>query len=145
MTSPILREFKYEDAVAIINRDGTQGTPHIIAMQSDLGPCFTAEADGVPIGCGGIIQLWPGVGVCWMVLSEDIGKHGIWLTKTTKEFIRRSIEIMQLHRLEATALTDSTRNQSWLELLGFTRERDGIAQLYLPTKQSMVRYEMVGM
>lgn len=145
MTKPVLREFRMQDVVEIVNRDGEQSASEIVAYQASAGPCFTAELDGVPIGCGGIVQQWPGVGICWMLLSKDIGNHGVWLTRVTKDFIARSVRVLKLHRLEATALVDSTRNQAWLELLGFTKEQDGVARGYLPNKKSMVRYERVGL
>lgn len=143
MPSPVLRDFQADDIKKIMNRDGMQGEQAVIVQQANLGPAFTAEVDGVPIGCGGVAILWAGVGFCWLVLSDDIGNHGVWLTHVTKEFIDATIEAFSLHRLEAVVLEDSLRNRAWVELLGFTKERDGIAVAYLPDRRSMVRYELV--
>lgn len=143
MTNPILRAFHADDAKAILNRDGKQAEAESTLLQAAQGPSFTAEYDGVVLGCGGVVLMWPGVGACWMMLAEDIGSHGLWLSRTTRHFLATVKREANLHRLEAMAMHESVRNQAWLELCGFKREQNGIAQSYLPDKRSMVRFELV--
>lgn len=142
--TPYLRAFEPSDAVEILNRDGRQGSTWNIIRQAQKGPAFTAVLDGRPIGCGGIWIPWPGVGMGWMVLSEAIAPHWRWMAKTTKQLLRVFVRVHALHRVEASALEESPVNQRWLEWLGFTRERDGVARQYLIDKRSMVRYEWIG-
>lgn len=143
MTSPTIRAFHAHDAARICNRDGVQSVPALMIEQSTRGPAFTAEIDGEVLGCGGVVVMWPGVGACWMTLAEDIGKHGLWLSKVTMEFLNKTTRDLSLHRLEAMALHECIRNQKWLELCGFRREENGIALAYLADQRSMVRYERV--
>ena len=143
MTSPTIRTFHAHDAANICNRDGDQVTASLIIDQATKGPAFTAEIDGVILGCGGVVVLWPGMGACWMRLADEIGTHGLWLCRVTMEFLDRVTRDLNLHRLEAMALHESIRNQKWLELCGFVKEENGIAHAYLPDQRSMVRYERV--
>ena len=143
MTNPTVREFLAADLDALENRDGQQSNPELTVLQSMRGPAFTAVADGRVIGCGGVAVLWEGFGACWMILADDIGSHGLWLSKTTMQFLQNVKRDLRLHRLEATALHESVRNQKWLELCGFTREQNGVAQQYLADRRSIVRYEIV--
>lgn len=143
MTSPTVREFKPDDALAIMNRDGAQITSDLIIEQTKNGPAFTAVLDHSVLACGGVVIQWKGMGSAWMVLAEDIGSHGLWLSRVTIKFLKQIKHDYNLHRMEAMALEECTRNQAWLELCGFTRENNGIAKSYLPDKRSMVRYEWV--
>jgi hypothetical protein len=143
MTSPTIRAFHAHDARQICNRDGTQSTQALTVENATKGPAFTAEVDGKVLGCGGVVVLWPGVGACWMVLADDIGKHGLWLCKATIEFLDKATRDLKLHRLEAMALHECVRNQKWLELCGFRREETGIARAYLADKRAAVRFERV--
>ena len=143
MTSPLVRSFHAHDLAALQNRDGMQCDPEQTVHHAAHGPAFTAECDGKVLGCGGVVVIWPGMGCCWMVLADDIGSHGLWLSKVTIQFMQQVKRDLKLHRLEATALHESIRNQKWLELLGFTRENHGHARKYLSDQRSIVRYEWV--
>src|SRR5690349_7364999 len=116
MTNLHVRDFHVSDLTALVNRDGRQCDPEQTVQHAAHGPAFTAECDGKIIGCGGVVVIWPGMGACWMLLAEDIGTHGLWLSKVTMQFMRKVKRELNLHRLEATALHESIRNQKWLEL-----------------------------
>lgn len=143
MINPIVRSFHAHDMTRLVNRDGEQCDPEQTISHASHGPSFTAEHDGKILGCGGVVVVWPGMGACWMMLAEDIGTHGIWLSKVTIDFMRKVKRDLKLHRLEACAVHESIRNQKWLELCGFTREDHGIARKYLADQRSIVRYEWV--
>lgn len=142
--TPMLRPFRASDVTTIVNRDGTQVEASQLLKQAALGPAFTACVDERPIAMAGVVLLWPGVGVAWMVLSEDIAPYGRWLTKTVKIFLDDMTQRHHLHRIEAVALQESVRNQVWLEALGFTSEQHGVAQHYLTDHRAVIRYERVG-
>jgi hypothetical protein len=125
----------------ILNRDGAQIDYRILCQQAAAGPSFTACVDQQPIGCAGVVLLWPGVGSCWMIVSEELGQHGLWLTRTVKTFLREIIRTHALHRLEAVSVKGE--NGQWLEVLGFTSEVHGVAQRFLPDQRNVVRYEWV--
>ena len=143
MASPLLRPFRPSDLESLVCRDGEHGLSRNVVAQAAAGIALTAEVDGVPIGCGGLIVPWEGCGMCWMLLGESICRYPVWLTRTVRHLLTEAEQDYRLHRLEAIALIDSGRNQHWLELLGFTTEKDGCARAYLPAKLSVVRYERV--
>jgi hypothetical protein len=141
--TPIIRHFESADVQRILNRDGGQVPPQTILEQAACGPAWTAVLDGQPLGCGGLVLPWPGVGIAWMVLSEEIHQHPLWLTRTVKQFLVDMTRIHHLHRVEAVALEESETNQAWLKRLGFTREEHGRATAYLSDQRTMIRYERV--
>jgi RimJ/RimL family protein N-acetyltransferase len=142
-TEPTIRAFQETDAEAIVNRDGLECSPATICAQAAQGVALTAELDGVPIGCAGVMIPWPGVGHAWMLLSHSIEGHERWMYRVVKAFLEDIVTTQHLHRVESVALADSPRNQRWQEALGMTREQDGIARQLLQDRRSMIRYEWV--
>ena len=141
LATPRLRPFHRDDLHGLVNRDGAQVDEARLAQQAQAGPAFTAGLDARPLGGAGVLPDWPGVGLCWMVLSVEMGEHGLWLTRTVKYFLRDMVRIHGLHRLEAVSVNGD--NGRWLEVLGFTSERDGVARQFLPDRSNVVRYEWV--
>ncbi len=141
--APTVRAFRSEDLAAIVNRDGQQIPQAVLMQQACAGPAWTAVVDDRPIGCAGVVMPWPGVGMAWMVLSEEIERHGIWLCKTVVAFLSETVNRHGLHRVEAVALVDSPRNQRWLSRMGFHVEQHGVARHFLADCRSVVRYEWI--
>lgn len=139
-----MRAFQPSDAEAIANRDGRQSSTWNVLRQAQRGPSFTAVVDDRPMACGGLVIPWDGVGMAWMILSDEAAWHWIWLSKTTKRTLRTLVRVHGLHRVEAMALEEAPVNQRWLEWMGFARERDGVARQYVVDRRSMVRYEWIG-
>lgn len=127
----------------IVNRDGVQVDAATICWQATQGPAFTAVLDGQPIGCAGVVIPWPGVGQCWMVLSEAIDAHALWMYRQVRHILDGVVMAMGLHRLEAVSTMEEPRNMRWLEGLGFTAEQGGVARKLLPDQRSMKRYEWI--
>lgn len=142
-STPTVRYFKPSDLDELVNRDGYQIPKSVLLMQANAGPSFTAVADGAVLGCAGLVMPWPGIGMTWMVLAEEIGPHGLWLTRTVNTFLQQMVETHGLHRLEAVALSGSMRNQEWLRALGFHVELHGEARYFLSDQRSVIRYEWV--
>jgi hypothetical protein len=124
-----------------MNRDGAQLCLDAFLRQAESGLSFTACLNGRPIGSAGVVILWPGVGSCWMVATDELVRHGFWLTRTVKRFLREIITAHGLHRIEAASVNGD--NGRWLEVLGFTSERDGVARQFLSDRRNVVRYEWV--
>ena len=143
MSCPILRPFRSEDAVAVVSRDGDHGLSQTVVAQAQSGLAFTAEVDGVPIGCGGIVMPWPGLAMCWMLLGRDICRYPTWMMRTVRRMLADLERSQGPLRFEAVALESSPRNQRWLAHLGFTVERHGRAAAYLPGSMAVIRYERV--
>lgn len=141
---PRLIPFHVEHLMRLANRDGWHGaTAKLAAEQATGGPAFTAVEGNRMLGAAGVLVPWPGVGMAWMVLAADIAPYGLWLTRTVRRVLDDVTRAYRLHRVEALALVESERNQRWLEVLGFGRERDGVAQAYTADRRAMVRYERV--
>lgn len=143
MTNPVVRPCREQDIRAVLNRDGCMIDAERTVMQMHGGPSFTAEVNGVAIGCAGVVIPWPGLGICWMLLAKEAGKYGVWLTRTARRIINDICRAFGLHRVEAIVLNDSSRNLQWLRLLGFSSERDGLARAYFTDKRSVVRFERI--
>lgn len=142
MPNPVLVPFQAEHLRYLINRDTGICDPWAMALQKMSGPALTAIDDGVVIGCAGIVVAWPGVGMAWMVLDAHIDQHGAWMTKMVRRFLNDAINYYRLHRIEAVVFADNSRNQRWIERLGFTRE-NGSARAYTQDQRDMIRYEWV--
>lgn len=139
-----IRAFMASDAVEIANRDGQQCHPEQIMRQAACGPSFTAVSGGKAIACAGVMIPSSHVGFAWAVISEMPKSQLLAISKAVRRILKTIITAHRLHRVEAFALESSSMNQRWIEWLGFSVERDGIARRYMPDKQSIVRYEWVG-
>ena len=143
MSCPVLRPFSPHDLEMLVNRDGDHDLSTTILAQARSGIALTAEVDGVPIGCGGLVIPWDGMGLCWMLLGESICRYPVWLTRTVRRLLHDVERACDLQRVEALVLESAPRNQRWLEQLGFTTEREGLARAYLPGHLNVIRYERV--
>lgn len=140
--SPVVRPFQVTDVQQLVNRDAPGQDMTMTVQQATAGPAFTAWVGQRPIGCAGVVLAWPGVGMAWMAVSDDIAEHGLWLTRIVRAFLRDIIRANRLHRLEAVVLEENTRNKQWLAVLGFAYE-GGTAHKYLPDKRAVQRFELV--
>ena len=76
------------------------------------------DTRGVPYAMGGVVEHWPGVGTAWMVATEDVGRHGIEVTKAAKVEL---VTHKNLHRIQAYSADFHKVSHPWLESLGFKR------------------------
>jgi len=143
LSTPTVRPFHVDDVLAVLNRDGAQVPLQQVLEQAASGPAWTAVRHGEPLACGGIVLLWPQVGAAWMIVSDAMLAYPLWFTHTVRGFLHETIARLGLHRVEAVALVDSPINQRFLEALGFTDERHGIARAYLSDRRPVIRYELV--
>lgn len=142
MPNPVLIPFRAEHLTGLLNRDGGLREPWSLAIEKQHGPAMTGILSETILGCAGVVLPWPGVGLAWMVLGEQVGEHGIWMTRMVRRFLDDVIRCHNLHRIEAVVLADNYRNQRWIERLGFTRE-NGCARAYTQNQRDAIRYEWV--
>ena len=112
----------------------------LVEQQAVAGPAFTVVAGVVPIGCGGVVIIWPGVGEAWALASERIAEYPM-ITRLTKKILATIMHEGGLHRIGAWALVEQPRNQRWLQALGFVEE--GISKHYLTDRRDVIRYGLV--
>lgn len=111
----------------------------IVDAQSLSGPTFTVLAGYAPIGCGGVLLVWPGVGEAWTIVNAHILRYP-YVHRLVTRALRTLMQEHALHRIGAWALADQRRHRRWLEVLGFTYE--GIARKFTSDGQDVARYAL---
>lgn len=105
-----------------VQKEQLRQVSHVPASYASLkrlpGPALTAREGERIVLCGGVMPVGPTMGVLWAVLSEEAGKHMLWLHRATQRFIA----IHPPRRLEATVEKGFPQGCRWLELLGFRYE-----------------------
>jgi len=87
MTEPHLIPFRAEHLLGFLNRDGPLDEQlWLLVQKENRGPAWSVVVDGGIIACGGVVIIWKGVGAAWVVFSEQMGDHGLWLTRTPHFF-----------------------------------------------------------
>lgn len=87
---------------------------------------WTAVHDGVPLCCGGLIEVWPGRAYAWALLDRDVGPHMLALTRE----IRSLLAAAPFRRIEMAVKEHFEPGRRWAELLGFRLEV--LAMRYMP-------------
>lgn len=106
-----------------------------------VGVGFTMMRDDTPIGCGGIIPRWNGVGEVWIAVSEELKQRPILLVKETLRCIHLFHQRGGFHRIQLHIRTEDAGLQRWAESLGFTFE--GIMRQYGPDKSDHKLYARI--
>jgi len=143
LSEPILIAFRAEHLTMFVNRNAADEEQAWMAIQKEKrGPAFTAVADDHMFACAGVFIIWRGVGVGWAVLSPEMPKYRIWLTRTIKRVLEDAIRIYKLHRLETMVDASNKDYRRWVELLGFQPE-NGVARVYTADRKDTARYERI--
>lgn len=116
---PFLAPFESWHLTKFANRDtGFPDDSRLISGQP--GVAYTIVSDDLEIlGCIGMMFMCEGVGIVWMVLSDGIMRYPVWLTRTARAMLRKTIEDYHIHRVEAAILSNNKRYQRWAESVGF--------------------------
>ena len=81
------------------------------------GTCWTGLFDDAPIACGGVVKMWNGRYVAWMLLNMKSGRH---MAMITREVQKKLAELPG--RVELTVRADFEKGQRWAKMLGFEVE-----------------------
>lgn len=100
------------------------------------GDAFTLIIDNKIIACGGIEQLWPGVGEAWLIMSEGALKYPVSVMRRAREIFPKMNT--KYHRVQALVLYQFHKAMLFVERLGFRYE--GLMQAYGPNKEDYMRY-----
>ena len=96
------------------------------------------------VGVGGLCVRWEGVGLLWLMLTDDCCKKGLYgiiaLTAIQKK-MEELIEVNNLHRTEAAIRTDFPQAIEMIEAFGFKRE--GTMIQYCPDKSDAHLYARI--
>ncbi len=98
-------------------------------LSSDYGRAWTAEVDGEPIACAGLIEVWEGRAYAWALIGRNAGP---WMAAITRA-VRRALDVAPFRRVEMAVDATFEAGNRWALLLGFTRETDKPLRCYLPS------------
>lgn len=107
---------------------------HVPATYETVLPGLTAREGDRIVMCGGITHYAPQRGICWALVSQDAGRHMLFLTRA----VRRFIGTYPWRRLEATVEETFAPGCRWVELLGF--EFEGRMRGYGMNGETYLRY-----
>ena len=102
-----------------------------------------ATLDGKPIGAGGVIELWPGVGHTWVLAGEVDPRFALRVVKAVLGFLDELQGSGKFHRLQADIRTGFFSAMRFAEILGFKDE--GPMRGYSSDKTDYRRYSRVRM
>lgn len=94
--------------------------PHIFELYEKFKNAKTLYVNGKPIICGGVVDLWAGVGEAWMLVSETAKQLRYTSIVGIKEFVDDVFK--DYHRLQAIVDCENYEGIRLVEWLGFDRE-----------------------
>lgn len=104
------------------------------------GPfALSAIHDNKVIACGGIREMWEGVGEAWLFLGVEAMRHRVGVCRAMKEKLDEALG--QFHRIQAHARMDFSVAHMFLNKLGFVTE--GYMTAYYPDKMDAILYSLV--
>lgn len=114
---------------------------HVPASYASLGRppglSMTVRQDEQIVLVGGITEFAPSYGLLWAVLSQEAGRHLLFLHRATRRFI----DLQPWRRLEASVEVGFPAGCRWLELLGF--EYEGPLKAYGSDGEDHMRYARI--
>lgn len=125
----ILRPFHPDDLALIRPQDAQAFEGAFVDMDlmyAAIPYSYTAEVDGVVIGCGGIVPLWADRGVAWTLLSGMSRGHFL----AAHRLVVSALDVCPLRRVEAYVKKGFTQGQRWAEMLGFELEAETMRAFY---------------
>lgn len=83
---------------------------------------FTVMYKNKPICVFGCLKYWNGVAEMWALISDDIRKFPVYLTRAGQKWASICNIVFNLHRLEMTVKASDDRATRWAYALGFKHE-----------------------
>jgi RimJ/RimL family protein N-acetyltransferase len=123
--------FEVEHLVELMRRELTEFTlqrsDEIAKARGEFylsrGPCFSAVEDGVIVGAGGLIIMWPGVGEGWLMANKDAAlRHKRYAYEVVIKHIIKLACDLDLRRIQAHVDVNVPAAVKFAEQLGFQRE-----------------------
>lgn len=99
--------------------------------------------DGVPVGAGGAIRLWPGVGLAWVLagnVPSSVARDAVRACRAVLDSLQRP---GGFHRLQADIRYGFFAAMRFARVLGFTEEGNGIMRAYGADKSDYIRFARV--
>jgi RimJ/RimL family protein N-acetyltransferase len=143
-----LRAFEPNDLAALklqpqqeMEMGALPGWRELGEMCHGAGPAWTGLIDGRPVGCAGFAVHFGGRAECWCFLSDDIPRRA-WVSLHRAVASRvRQLQVLGVHRVEASTAVGWLPGRRWLEMLGF--ECEGVMRAYGPDRRDFFRFARV--
>lgn len=132
-----LIDFQPHHARLIVPQEAQKSEVNAQSMAAPYGTAWTAVHDGLPVACGGFIDVWPGRAYAWALIDVDCGPHMLSLTREIRSLVARA----PYNRLEMAVDAEFEAGCRWAVLLGF--ERESLARKYLPSGRDAWIYARV--
>ncbi len=109
------------------------------ALAASPGTARTLLLDGQPIASAGVVEVWPGRGYAWALLSAEAGRYMVRITRAVREFLDGS----GYRRVEMAVDADFAAGRRWAEMLGFVCETPQPMRAYAPNGRDCYLYARV--
>lgn len=116
---------------------GLMSIEHGRQIDESAGRAFTALLDGRPIGCAGVMELWPGRGYGWAYISDEATLH----FRRIHRYALKALSKMPWRRIEAAVDVHHARGARWVAHLGF--EFEGVARAWTPDGRDIQQWARV--
>ena len=94
-----------------------------------------------PIGCGGFVEIDTGIGMVWMMLTDEVRGHGLKLSRFARWATEIAFECTGWHRIQTAVRCDRPEYQRWAKLMGY--ECEGRLRKAAPDKTDIYLYARV--
>lgn len=112
-----------------------------VPPEEEIGFGWTMKKDGHPIGCGGFVHVDDGIGLVWMMMTDEVRGHGMKLCRFARRAVKIAFEEMGWHRIHAAVRVDRPEYMRWAQLMGFQCE--GRLRKAAPDKTDLYVYARV--
>jgi hypothetical protein len=109
------------------------------ALEGPTGHAWTGIVDGKPIGCAGVLEVWPGRGYAWALLDQECGPHLLAITRA----VRAKLMAVPFKRIEMAVDADFENARRWARMLGFVQETPKPMRAYTPDGRAAYLYALV--
>lgn len=149
-TNHEIRAFRAEDLLWIagdgvkgqnVQLYGKQNLQELAQQTEDDNMSMTGLVDDRIVACGGIRELWPGVGEVWLLLSPEVDNYPLRTGQVISDGMRALIEDNNFVRLQGWCRMDFTKAHTLFKHLGFKPE--GIAEKYTPDGMDCILYARI--
>lgn len=103
------------------------------------GPAFAALWQENVLCVGGTVQVWPGRGIAWSLVSANAGPHMVALTR----LVRCVLDAPNFKRLEMCVDAEHDAAGRWARLLGFELETPKPMRAFTPAGRAAYLYGRV--
>ena len=113
--------FSHDHIPFIINKEITTHEISSIIIP-DTRLAYTATGNGLFLGAGGLVPLWPRVAEAWVIISAEGHNNKISVGRIILKTLLRSIEQCKFVRVQATIHSENRNAKKLIEWLGFSLE-----------------------